>query len=78
MSSLVPLLKQFEERGLIVRKKAKRDARSNIMVITPAGEAFILENQPKIEALEQALEKKFGSRRYKELVAALKELQTYI
>jgi DNA-binding MarR family transcriptional regulator len=77
-SSLVPLLKQFEERGLIVRKKAKRDARSNITVITPAGEAFILENQPKIEALEQALEKNFGSRRYKELVAALKELQTYI
>jgi len=77
-SSLVPLLKQFEQRGLIIRKKAERDARSNVTEITPAGEDFILQNRPKIEALEQALKTNFGSRRYKDLVGALQDLQGYL
>ncbi len=77
-SSLVPLLKQFEERGLIVRRKAKRDARSNVTEITSAGEAFILQNQSKIEELENALKRRFGLQRYKELVKSLQELQSFL
>lgn len=77
-SSLVPLLKQFEKKGFITRKKAKGDGRSNITKITPVGEAFIHQNQGKIEALEQAIKDKFGTDYYQQLVKSLQELQSLL
>ena len=77
-SSLVPLLKQFEKKGFIVRETAPNDARSKITRITRAGEHFIEENRPQIEALEQMLIKGLGVGNYRNLVKSLKEMQTLL
>ena len=77
-SSLVPLLKQFEKKGFITRKKAQCDARSNITEITPAGELFIEQNRAKIEGLEQVIKNEFGMDYYKRLVKSLQELQSIL
>lgn len=77
-SSLVPLLKQFEKRGFITRKKASSDARSNITLITDAGEAFINQHRATIEKLEQGIKEQFGQKNYTQLVKLLKELQDHL
>jgi len=77
-SSLVPLLKQFEKRGFITRKKATGDARSNIMEITPGGEAFIRQKREKIQGLEQMIMNEFGVTHYKQLVNYLQKLQVLL
>lgn len=77
-SSLVPLLKQFEKRGFITRKKATNDARSNITMITCAGEDFINQHRAAIEDLEQGIKKQFGIKNYTQLVKSLKELQDHL
>jgi len=77
-SSLVPLLKQFEKRGFITRKKATNDARSNITMITRAGEDFINPHRVAIEGLEQGIKKQFGLKNYTQLVKSLKELQDHL
>jgi DNA-binding MarR family transcriptional regulator len=76
-SSLVPLLKQFEKRGFITRKKATNDARSNITIITPAGEDFIQRHRATIEELEHNIKKAFGPKNYSQLVKFLKQLQDH-
>lgn len=74
-STLVPLLKQFEKRGLITRKKAEKDARSNVTAITPAGEAYIKKIKPMVTELEQQVAEKLGPDKYGTLVKLLKEFQ---
>jgi DNA-binding MarR family transcriptional regulator len=77
-SSLVPLLKQFEKKGFITRRKASGDARSNIMEITAEGEAFIQQKRKKIQGLEQLIMQEFGITHYRNLVKSLQKLQSLL
>jgi len=77
-SSLVPLLKQFENKGFITRKKANTDGRSNITKITLAGENFINQQRTRIEKLEQDIKHQIGQNKYQQLVKQLQQLQKII
>lgn len=74
-SSLVPLLKQFEKQGLITRRKADTDARSNITEITTKGETYIDQVKPQIMELESSVATKIGKAKYNRLVQLLQEFQ---
>ena len=77
-SSLVPLLKNFEERGFITRRKAENDARSNVMEITEGGAIFITEHKPKIIELEKFVETKLGKEKYNSLINLLQDFQKIV
>lgn len=77
-SSLVPLLKQFEKQGLITRRKADTDARSNITEITPKGIAYIEEIKPQVIELEDSVSAKIGQKKYNQLVRLLQDFQNVI
>ena len=77
-SSLVPILKQFEKKGYVSRRKAERDSRSNIIEITRAGEHALSELQPVVTELETSVTDQFGANNTKQLVALLKKFQLVI
>ena len=77
-SSLVPLLKQFENKGFITRKKASSDSRSNVTQITKVGESFINLKRASIEKLEQDIKDQIGQNNYQQLVKQLQKLQQII
>ena len=74
-SSLVPVLKSFEKEKLIRRKPSTIDKRSNVMIITPKGEAFIEEMTPSICALENEAITTLGRRKHAQLVSLLKDFR---
>lgn len=74
-SSLVPLLKQFEQKGFVVRRKDSVDSRSNITELTKEGEAFLEEHRPVIERLEEDTLERLGDKDYKKLLLLLKAFQ---
>ena len=74
-SSLVPLLKQFEKKGLITRKPGSEDTRSNITELTLQGEAFIAQHQSSITKLEQQLKDELGEKNYLLFVNLLQDFQ---
>jgi DNA-binding MarR family transcriptional regulator len=76
-SSLVPLLKQFEEKGLITRKSATRDTRSNITELTVQGEELIGQHQASITQLEDHLKEQFGEQDYLLFVKQLQKFQKF-
>jgi len=74
-SSLVPILKNFEKEKLIRRKPSTIDKRSNIMTITPKGEAFIEEMAPLIQSLENDAITTLGRRKHAQLISLLKDFR---
>ena len=76
-SSLVPLLKQFEKKGLIIRKPASGDTRSNITELTPQGEKLIRQHQASITKLEQLIKEQFGEQNYLLFVKQLQIFQKF-
>ncbi len=74
-SSLVPVLKNFEKEKLIRRKPSSTDKRSNVMTITPRGEAVIEQMLPQIRALENDAIKCLGRRKYTQLISLLKDFR---
>ena len=77
-SSLVPLLKQYEKRGLIIRKRAINDGRSKVTQITKQGEEFIEKHRPNIEFLEKHVMDELGQDAYLKMIEDLKKLQTIL
>jgi DNA-binding MarR family transcriptional regulator len=77
-SSLVPLLKQYEKRGLIIRKRAINDGRSKVTQITKQGEEFIEKHRPNIEFLEKQVMDELGQDAYLKMIEDLKKLQTIL
>jgi DNA-binding MarR family transcriptional regulator len=77
-SSLVPLLKQYEKRGLIIRKRAINDGRSKVTQITKQGEEFIEKHRLNIEFLEKQVMDELGQDAYLKMIEDLKKLQTIL
>lgn len=77
-SSLVPILKQFEKRGLITRSKAPGDGRSNMVKITELGDEAITEFMPHVVQLEASVSRQFGAKKTAQLVQLLQEFQALL
>lgn len=77
-SSLVPILKQFEKKKLIIRRKAQGDGRSNIIELTQEGEAVIAEFKPTVTELENSVADALGKDDYQQFVQLLKKFQRVV
>ncbi|MBL4895199.1 MAG: winged helix-turn-helix transcriptional regulator [Emcibacter sp.] len=77
-SSLVPILKHFDNNGLIQRIPARHDRRSKTMAITPKGEDFIKKYTGEIQKLEDMLIKGLGRENHAKLSELLIQFQNLL
>lgn len=77
-SSLVPILKQFDNNGLIQRIPARHDRRSKTMAITPKGEDFIKKYTGEIQKLEDMLIEGLGRENHAKLSELLIQFQNLL
>jgi DNA-binding MarR family transcriptional regulator len=75
-STLGHLLRPLEKRGLVKLEISKRDRRSRMVALTPAGEAAVAKGRPRWAAAQRQFENTFGREAALELRTVLKEIVT--
>ncbi|MEN5084567.1 homoprotocatechuate degradation operon regulator HpaR [Bosea sp. TWI1241] len=74
-SSLSRILKDLDERELIMRSTLKSDLRRGIVAISPSGLALIERAGVESEAIYREITGRYGSERLAELQALLRQLE---
>lgn len=75
-STLVPLLKRFEDQNLITRKPSAIDSRSNTLELTESGRALVANYGASVVEFENSVAAAFGLKRHQRLVAELEAFQS--
>ncbi len=77
-SSLVRLIDLLAARGLVERRQDAADRRSNLLYLTPAGEAAVVEVQASLSRLEGEMLSGLDDRAMARLVGALEGIDDRI
>jgi DNA-binding MarR family transcriptional regulator len=72
-AALAKMLHEFERRGWTQRLPSVRDGRSHALFLTREGEKALARMEALTEGHERHLERRLGGRRYRELLALLKD-----
>lgn len=70
-STLADIVKRLVQRGALVRRRAKHDARAYAVRLTPAGHAILKQAEPAAQRVNDRLLKQIGGSRRNDLVEAL-------
>jgi DNA-binding MarR family transcriptional regulator len=73
-STLADIVKRLVERGALVRRRAKHDARAYAVRLTPAGQAVLKQAEPAAQRVNERLLKQLPAARRAELTDALSHL----
>jgi DNA-binding MarR family transcriptional regulator len=73
-STLGHLLRPLEERGFVRLTLSKRDGRSRVTALTPAGRALVARGRPLWASAQQCFEKTFGAKGAQNLRTVLKRV----
>lgn len=72
-SSLVPILNQFENNGLITREPVERDKRAYAVSLTDKGQAELAALRVKISQMEENFINGMGAKNHQHLIKLLKK-----
>lgn len=75
-SSLTPVLRDLETRGLVGRRPVPNDRRSHTLALTPEGEAMLERLRAQAEAHDRRLDEIVGADRKPELLRLLRQIIT--
>ncbi len=73
-STLADLVNRLETHGYLSRKRSDKDARVNFVFLTDAGREMLLNAQPQVSFVDQALLESLPERNRKAFVASLQLL----
>ncbi|MEM7636147.1 MAG: MarR family winged helix-turn-helix transcriptional regulator [Pseudomonadota bacterium] len=73
-STLADLVNRLETHGYLSRKRSDKDARVNFVSLTEAGRDMLLNAQPQVSLVDQALVEALPERNRKAFVASLQVL----
>jgi DNA-binding MarR family transcriptional regulator len=71
---MAELVKRLTQRGLLKRRRSKRDARAYVVNLSPEGELLLAEAEPVIATVEKAMLETLPERDRETLVSALQRL----
>lgn len=73
-ATMMALVDRLDRRGLILRRKSRRDARRQELSLTAAGKRLVEDARARIAAHEARFRKGLGEGRAGELIALLREI----
>jgi len=73
-STLADLVSRLETHGYLSRKRSDKDARVNFVFLTEAGRDMLLNAQPQVSLVDQALVETLPERNRKMFIASLQLL----
>ena len=73
-STLADLVSRLETHGYLLRKRSDKDARVNFVFLTEAGRDMLVNAQPQVSLVDQALVETLPERNRKMFIASLQLL----
>jgi MarR family transcriptional regulator, temperature-dependent positive regulator of motility len=73
-STIAEIVKRLTQRGLLKRRRSKRDARAYVVNLSPEGELLLAEAEPVIATVEKAMLESLPEEERETFVSALQRL----